>query len=286
MTTANATGPKSKDTNRKTAAALPPKALAWTQHFEGRDFGARLDLLSSFAKSACIKPEMLKVADHDKAMAILSRLSLTMSMEDLKSHGSLETGLEREKRYEGYRPSARERSDWLETVSLIISAGGPMLGNMLAAYGEHIEGVAAKVEHPMRRCQFKNLTTPYSVAAKYIYKANLLRSKDYSWETGYRLVNALNGCWLAHCCGIDPGHSVIYLMEAALDEIAAKDEKMPEALASIGRYLVKPASSLVSFLEAKDDDEAGLCVSINNATIELLENAAEKIYIWNLPISS
>ena len=78
MTTANATGLKLKDTNRKTAAAIPPKALAWTQHFEGRDFGARFELLSEFAKSDCIQPVLLKVADHGKSMETMYRLSLTM----------------------------------------------------------------------------------------------------------------------------------------------------------------------------------------------------------------
>lgn len=50
MTTANTAKPKATD--KKTATAQPPKELAWTKHFEGRDFGARLDLLSEFAKKA------------------------------------------------------------------------------------------------------------------------------------------------------------------------------------------------------------------------------------------
>lgn len=108
-----------------------------------------------------------------------------MSMADLQSHGSLETGLEREKRLVGYQPSGKERASWLRTVSSIVSAGGPMLEKLLAAYREHIEDVAAKVGHPLRRFQFQQLTTPYSVANRYIHKANLLKSKNYSWETGY-----------------------------------------------------------------------------------------------------
>lgn len=286
MTIAITTRPGTRATNKKTAAALPPKTLAWTQHFEGRDFGKRFELLAKFAKDTCLQPELLAVADHDKAMAILSRLSLTMTLEDLNGHGSLETGLEREKRLAGYQPSENERSDWLETVKLILSNGGPMVGKILAAYGEHIEDVAAKFEHPMRRCQFQQSITPYSVAARYVHKANLLRSKEYSWETGYQLVNAINGWWLAHCCGIDPRHSAIYLLGIALDEIEADNEKMPAALAEIGRYLVKPTNSISSLLEAKDDEEAGLCVSINIATVELLGNAVENIYMWNLPLHS
>ena len=111
MTTTNATPPKTKATNRKTAAALPPKALAWTQHFEGRNFDTQFELLSNFAKKACLQPELLKVADHGKAMEILSKLSLTMTREDLKRHGSLKIGREREKRLAGYQPGDKERSD-------------------------------------------------------------------------------------------------------------------------------------------------------------------------------
>ena len=85
MTTTNATPPKTKATNTKTAAALPPKALAWTHHFESRDFGVRFELLAQFAKDAGIQSELLEVVDHEKAMAILSRLSCCCEMMYLRS---------------------------------------------------------------------------------------------------------------------------------------------------------------------------------------------------------
>lgn len=230
-------------------------------------------------------------------MGILSRLSLTMTIADLKSHGSLKTGLERERRLAGYKPSEKERANWLKTVSLILSTGGPMLGKLLAAYGEHIEGVAESVPDLQRRTRLEKSPMSYSVAARFIYKANLDRSKKYgtenwqkllnsppdfencSWESSYKLVNALNGCWLAHCCGIDPRNSAIYLIGAALDKISAKNEKMPKAIYRMGgRCIVKLNQRRRYHLDEIDDLEDELCTRVNHITIDLLEEAIEDVY--------
>ncbi len=263
---------------KRQAATVPPKQLAWTAHFEGRNFGARFEEISKFAKYGLLSKELGKTAEPGIATAVekLKCLHFTTTINDLRSHGSLQTAIDRQHINRISRYAARETDHWHKAVAQLLRTSSPLIGKALSAYGEHIERVAAEAEFANRHRQIQ--TNTHQKAREYILKINRRHSFTDGWMSAYRLVNALNGCWLAHYCDIDPRHSVVDLLTGALDELDGKNESLARSLSDLGRYMAKPYFYRRHGLQDTERSEKELCITINSATGWLLDQSIEGSY--------
>lgn len=253
--------------------------MAWTKHFSGKHYGSYFPEFADFAKKSKLKDVLLPVAGQNQALEKLMALGFSSTLADLRKHGPLANAPDTKASCDEPGEVTAPTEQWRRSVRQILKTRSPVIGKLLTAYGEHVEGTAAMQEYLNRKsCR---QTASYQVALEFVLKANRNTShhKD-SWGAAYRLVNALNGCYLAHYCQIDPRYSAVDLINSGIEEIATNDAALVRAMSRLTVSMVKPTS--YHAWENGDDSEirseAELCVQINHHTADLISASHDDIY--------